>query len=356
MNHIEFLNPVYLLALPLAAGVLLIGLVIHLLLRGGRARRTYGSSYPLVGRIKLWYMAAFALALISLAAARPLLAYGGTSFKRGYVDVAIAIDVSASMWAKDLGPSRLEIAVREALTLQRQGILSDGDRAAVFAFGSTTVRKAHLSTSLERSMDVAGKLRPPEILTGDALPWGSDIGLALEHIYQSIDNQDRFQMGEAADDWMPSHRGDRLVLLFTDGDFTADAEQGNRLQLTLTELRRRGLAVYPIGIGSSGGIDLLRVLSAYERGRDFDDALVAELQGQRTQLSVDRLSALAQQTGGKAFVIDSVGISALPFMRAAVASHRPLTFQLIPEDKPQEVWQRVLIAALVLLALAALLY
>lgn len=356
VESIEFASPEYLLALPIAAALLVLGLIVHLLKLRGRPARTHGSSYPLVGRIKLWYVSVLVLAVASIAAARPFFAYGGSSFKRGDVDVAIAIDVSASMWVKDLGPSRLEVAIRDALALQSQDILRGGDRAAVFVFGGTAMRKVHLSTNVERLMDVVGKLRPPETLTGDAFPWDSDIASALEHIYQSLDNQDRFQAGEDEDEWEPVKRTDRVVLLFSDGDFAADAEQMKRLDVALIEIQRRGLAIYPIGIGTRGGVELLEILRDYEPGRDFDDTLPADLADQRTRLNMEGLSLLAQRTGGKTFMIDSVGMNASAFMRDAVDSHRAVSFQLIPEEERQEVWQYVVLTSIVLFVLAVLFY
>ena len=75
--------------------------------------------------------------MVAVAAARPFWVYGGSSFKRGDVDVVVAIDASASMWVKDLGPSRLDLAVREALGLYTQDILTPGDRTALRATRSS---------------------------------------------------------------------------------------------------------------------------------------------------------------------------------------------------------------------------
>src|SRR5262245_39074621 len=119
-DSVRFGAPQALMFVPLAGACLIICLVILTLQRRHRPTRSRGSSYPLVGRIKLWLAATVISILTAVAAAEPMLLYGGSTFKRGNVDVVIAIDVSASMWVKDLGPSRLQLAIREVLGLQTQ--------------------------------------------------------------------------------------------------------------------------------------------------------------------------------------------------------------------------------------------
>ena len=354
-DSVEFANPEYLTVVPIAALLLLVGLgawVIRLILRPAR---THGSSYPLIGHLKFWLFLVITLTLVATAAARPFWVFGASSFKRGDVDVAVAIDVSASMWVQDLGTqSRLDIAIREAMNLYTQEILTPGDRVALFVFGTTAVRKVHLSSNAERFIDQVGRVAPPTHLSGDAFPWDSDIAAVFEHVYSSLDNQDRFEAGE--EDWAPERRADRLVILFTDGDYAGDAAQLARLDQALAEFRRRGLTVYPVGVGSQIGTNLDSVLTNYVQGLDYDESLVADLEGIRTRLDTDGLRLLEQRSGGRSFVVDSPGVSATPFLRNAVDSHRSITFQLIPSDDKQEVWQLVLALAVVTFLVAVLFY
>ena len=354
-GSVEFANPEYLMVVPIAAILLVFGLLVFGLRYVLRPVRTHGSSYPLVGAIKFWFLLVFSLVLVATAAARPFWIYGASSFKRGDVDVAVALDVSASMWIKDLsGQSRLQIAIREVLNLYTQEILTPGDRVALFVFGTTAVRKVHLSSNAERFINQVGRISPPQTLSGDAFPWDTDIATAFEHVYSSIDNQDRFESGD--EDWAPRRRSDRMVILLTDGDFVGDREQTTRLDQALAEFQRRGLAVYPLGIGSPIATDLDQVLLDYVPGLDYDFTLVADLEGLRTRLQSEGLAMVEQRTGGKSFTVDSAGISAAPFLRNAVNSHRAISFQLIPADDRQEVWQWVLALAVLTFVLAILFY
>ena len=76
----------------------------------------------------------------------------------------------------------------------------------------------------------------------------------------------------------------------------------------------------------------------------------------RTRLDTDGLGMLEQRTGGRSFVIESAGVSATPFIRSAVNSHRSISFQLVPAEDKQEIWQWVLAFAVVVFVLAVLFY
>lgn len=353
-DTVEFSNPEYLMAIPIAMLLGVFGVSVFILRSFLRPAKTHGSSYPFIGHIKFWFVAILVLVSVAAAAARPYWVYGGRTFKRGDVDVAIVMDGSASMWVKDLGPSRLELAVREALNLYSEDILTPGDRTALFVFGTTAVRKAHLSSDADRFVEQIGRVSPPVTLSGDAFPWDSDIASAFEHVYQSIDNQDRFESGR--EDWTPEKRSDRIVLLYTDGDFFGSREQMARLDAALSEMQQRGLTVYPIGIGARTGTNLNSVLLDYVRGIDYDESLEADLDSQRTRLNTDGLSILQQRTGGRSFLIESAGVSSAPFLRNAINSHRSISFQLVPAEDKQEIWQWVLAMAVVLFVVAVLFY
>ena len=146
------------------------------------------------------------------------------------------------------------------------------------------------------------------------------------------------------------------MLLFTDGDFITDAGQMARLDVALSEFQRRGLTVYPIGIGARTATNLDAVLLDYVRGIDYDEALAAELDGQRTRLDTDGLLMLEQRTDGRSFIIESPGVSSDQFLRNVVQSRRSISFQLIPAEDKQEIWQWVLVFAIGVFVLAVLLY
>ena len=55
-------------------------------------------------------------------------------------------------------------------------------------------------------------------------------------------------------------------------------------------------------------------------------------------------------------MIESLGVSSATFLGNAVASHRSISFQLIPAEDKQEIWQWVLAFAVLVFVVAVLFY
>ena len=68
-ESVEFANPEYLAIVPVAGLLLVFGLLVFAVRLLLRPVRTAGSSYPLFGHIKFWFLAIAALALVAVAAA-----------------------------------------------------------------------------------------------------------------------------------------------------------------------------------------------------------------------------------------------------------------------------------------------
>ena len=114
--------------------------------------------------------------------------------------------------------------------------------------------------------------------------------------------------------------------------------------------------MYSVGIGSRTGTNLDDVLRNYVRGIDYDESLAADLDQIRTRLDTDGLNMLDQRTDGRSFVMESAGVSATPFLRTAVNAHRSISFQLVPAEDKQEMWQWVLAFAVMVFVVAVLIY
>ena len=105
-----------------------------------------------------------------------------------------------------------------------------------------------------------------------------------------------------------------------------------------------------------GFYGLNNVLTDYIRGVDYDETLEADLEGQRTRLGLDGIAMLEQRTGGRSFIVDSLQLSSDTFLRNVVDSHRSISFQLIPAEDEQEVWQWVVMLAILVFVGAMLFY
>ena len=185
-------------------------------------------------------------------------------------DVALVIDVSASMDARDVPPSRLNEAKREALAvLDRLG----GSRVAVVAFAGDAVRLCPLTQDL-----AAVRLTLESLASGSVSEPGSDLGRALR----------------AARRLMPSgRREEQAVVLWTDGE---DLEQGARG--AIDELAASGIRVFAVGVGTRAG-DVVPVLDDQGRATDIkrDESGAAV----RSRLDEPLLRRLAQRTRGAYF-------------------------------------------------------
>ena len=217
-------------------------------------------------------------ALLGLGALASLLVgTGGPEWGREVVrraasgsDLVFVVDVSASMDSRDVPPSRLDEARREALAvLDRVG----GSRVGVVAFAGDAVRLCPLT--LDRG---AARLTIESLTSGSVSEPGTDLGRALRMAARV----------------MPAGRRDeQAILLWTDGE---DLEQGARGEIEA--LGRTGIRVFSVGVGTPAG-DVVPVLDDQGRATDVkrDEHGVAV----RSRLDEDLLRAIAQRTRGAYF-------------------------------------------------------
>lgn len=213
------------------------------------------------GRRLAWRMAALALVLAALA--RPQWGSHWEDVKRRGLDMAVVLDTSRSMEARDMLPSRLQQAkwgVRELLGRLR------GDRVALVPFAGSSVVQCPLTSDY-----AAFALMLDDVYCG-IIPRG---GTAIEQALRT------------AMDVLPEDgEADRAILLVTDGE----DHEGDPMALA-EELKRRGIKLYAIGIGTLGG-----EMVPGEGGTGY----FKDRQGQvvQTVLREDLLQRLALATGG----------------------------------------------------------
>jgi Ca-activated chloride channel family protein len=189
------------------------------------------------------------LVALCVALARPQWGARQETVTRRGADVMIVIDVSLSMAAEDLVPSRLAHAQHAAARLIEQRA---GDRIGLVSFAG----QAALNCPLTVDHAAAAMFLEALDVMEPALP-GSAIAPALETAARALGASEG-----------PAHtERSRAIVLFSDGE---DHEGG--LESTLAALRRTGTPVYVVGCGTARGAPIpLRdgggMLSGYKKDR-----------------------------------------------------------------------------------------
>lgn len=217
-------------------------------------------------------LVAAALSLIIVAAARPRWGMREEIVIQAGRDLVIALDVSRSMLATDVHPSRLQRAKADLLDLIRE---LRGDRAALLAFRYKSVTLCPLTT------DYAFLRQALESVDVDSAPRGeTDIGAALRAALDAFDNESS------------AHKA---IVLISDGEDLA----GRALETADLAAERR-IPVFTIGIGSATGAKV---------PDPADPRRTATFEGKEmvSKLDEETLAAIARRTGGAYIAIKTAG-------------------------------------------------
>lgn len=186
-----------------------------------------GFSQQLLGRLRYlpYGLALLGLLLLVVALARPQRADTFTVIESEGIDIVLALDVSHSMEAVDMQPSRLEVAKQKATSFIHG---RRNDRIGVVLFAQDAMSYAPLTLDYALLEELIGDIRPG-ILPKQGTALGDAIGLSLH----------RLQASESVS---------KVVILLTDGQ-----NQGGELApaSVAAAVAQQGIRIYTIGIGGS---------------------------------------------------------------------------------------------------------
>ncbi len=260
-----------------------------------------------------------ATALIVVALARPYWGLRILPFSGSGRDIMIVLDVSRSMLADDLKPSRLE----HAKWLLRELIMATpGDRYGIVAFAGEAFLQCPLTADRNSLFLYLDELGPESVPVG-----GTHIERALR---------------EALAAFAAAEGGHRAVLLVTDGDELSGDSQG-----VVEELVRRRLPLFAVGLGDPAGSGLVPVPSADGKAR----TLLRDRQGELvvSRLNEASLRSLALATPDGLYLRSTVTDSGLDALRQRVHRLVPEQYATGERQRPIERFPVPLTAALVLL-------
>ena len=225
-----------------------------------------------------------AMTFLIIALAGPKIGTEVREVKQRGVDMLIALDVSASMNAEDVRPSRLEKAKFEINRLIER---LDGDRVGLIVFTG----EAFLQSPM--TLDYSALRLFLEIVSTDQMPSSAtDFASALEVAEQAFSALDSEEQENPS-----ASTAARVLLIISDGE---DHEQ--EYEGALTSLTDSQVSIYTLGIGTTAGT----TIPLYEEGTGALVGYKRDRQGQvvTTALQRDALQKIASQGGGSYYQID----------------------------------------------------
>jgi Ca-activated chloride channel family protein len=218
---------------------------------------------PMFWLILFFSVLALAVAFIAIAAARPQTGSKLSSRERQGREIVLVVDVSNSMLAEDVEPSRMA-RTRYAITQLVENMREDGVGIVAFADESEVL----LPVTGDYKMALAKvKQLSPELIAAQ----GTDVGEAIETAMLSFSSS--------------THNSkSRVMILITDG------EDHDEMALQAAErAKQMGISICCIGIGTPEGKPL-----------KIDGRLIEDEEGKMvlTKLNEQLLQQIAETTGG----------------------------------------------------------
>lgn len=225
-----------------------------------------GSSLPKFRHL-LFALRLLALTLLIVAMARPQSVDVSTKTKttRG-IDIVMAIDVSASMLAKDLSPNRLEALKDVASEFIKE---RPNDRIGLVEYAGESYTRTPITSDKAIVLRSLNDIKYNTVIEG-----GTAIGMGLATAVNRLKD---------------SKAKSKIIILLTDGvNNTGFIDPKIASELAV----EYGIKVYTVGLGTNGMA--LTPVRMYSNG---------ELQYARTQVEIDEdlLKEIAKATGGEYF-------------------------------------------------------
>lgn len=208
--------------------------------------------------------------MLVVAAARPQWDKEVQIVKKEGIDIVVCLDVSKSMDAQDIKPSRLQRA-KDHISLFIDELR--GDRIALVAFAGRSYVQCPLTDDYG-----AARLFLSMMDTETVPDYGTDIGGALAKAISLFQDKDKY----------------KVIIVASDGE---DLEE-SALEMA-AEIAKEGGRVYTLGIGSPEG----STIPVTDRNGNIEYAKDNEGNIVFTRLDVNTLAAIARETGGKFYPI-----------------------------------------------------
>jgi len=212
------------------------------------------------------------LALLFAAAANPQWGTKKEKIKSESADIFIAFDISQSMMAEDVSPSRLDRSKRFASSLIEE---LKGDRIGLILFAGDAYLQMPLTTDYAAA-EIAIKSANPNMAGTQGTSIGNAIQEALDAYEEGVSHQ-------------------RALVIITDGEDHEPAAQELAEQAA-----EAGLVIYTVGVGTEEGayVPFITTRGAAQYKKDNEGSPVL------SKLNVGSLQELARAANGEFYLIN----------------------------------------------------
>lgn len=254
---------------------------------------------------------------MTLALARPQIGTRLQEVKREGVDIFVGLDVSASMLAEDIKPSRLDKAKHEISAFID---LLRGDRIGLIAFAG----QAYIQCPL--TLDYGAAKTFLDIMDPSLIPEpGTNLGAAIDLAMKSFEGQERKY---------------KVLILITDGE-----DHGKDVMDAVEAAGREGVVIYTVGIGSPKGVPI-PIYDKYGNQKGFKKDRSGNVI--LTKLDQVTLEKVAFSSGGK-FYLSTTGETKLADIYGEISKMEKKELASLKFDQFEDRFQYVLAVAIILL-------
>lgn len=222
-----------------------------------------------IHRVRL-ALAVAAVGLAVLALAQPRYGYQYQEIPRKGIDIIVVLDLSTSMLAEDVDPSRLGRAQREAIDLADR---LTGDRIGLVGFAAGGQPHMPLTQDYGAFRRQVRRMHPDRVTTQ-----GSDLGAGLLEARELLGDQ-----AEA----------DRAIIVISDGE-----DHGERAAEVAGKLAEEGVHLYAIGVGRTDGAPIPLSAGGFKKDRGGDVVLSRLVEGPLESIARVGKGAYARSVAG----------------------------------------------------------
>jgi len=229
----------------------------------------------------------FILICITLALMEPKYDFTWETVHRKGIDIIIALDLSKSMYAKDISPNRFE---RSRLELKNLVENLEGDRIGLIVFTSGARMICPLTLDYQTF-----NLFLDDVSIGQLPRGGTSLSAPIEMAAGSFD---------------PQYKKDRVLILVTDGE-----SHDKRLDEALKISGQSKVRIFTVGLGSLEGVPILLPSDSGEKIYVKDEKGNIVL----TKLEDRPLKKIALESGGAYVPVEASGFNLLKIYQEEIA-------------------------------------